>query len=418
MITPPQPTGEPAGLIRKYYPSLGLHLPSPTLPELAGEWFSDLCRLGAESIDYYGSGRLERASNKAELLACLAMLLAEAEQYAHLPGYGYRQHYPPNYLTPEQESELEASGRTALLCVREWHTQASLSPIEQFLHRARKIELCHNERHQLATREARREEWNEEYGVMLLALQRAVPSVKKKLLRAAYTELKRLLPTIEASQPLEWQRLADEGRPFFPIILKNTYIYSEFAPLRPTQNTERQITESFFVNLYLHLFEKEWHVWQALILLAGALGEPAPVTPETFQEKQIEPSAPALDSPPARPLDTALAATAVWDSLLCKNVKYTLENLDGLLVSLMLLTDATSRTPTPDFKGSAVLGAVKALRERRYLRTANNAKLARLLAERYGTDAANPHTVKRGTDQLPEPATPVYTRALALLPAP
>ena len=118
-------------------------------------------------------------------------------------------------------------------------------------------------------------------------------------------------------------------------------------------------------------------------------------------------------------LDTAPpAAAAVWASLLCKNVKYTLENLDGLLVSLMLLTDAASRTPTPDFKGSAVLGAVKALRERRYLRTANNAKLARLLAERYGTDAANPHTVKRGTDQLPEPAKPVYTRALALLPAP
>ncbi|WP_046245550.1 hypothetical protein [Hymenobacter terrenus] len=404
---------QPAVLIGKYYPNLGQHLPSPTLPELAAEWYSDLSRLGKEGLDYYVTAPHERASNKEEFLTCLAMLLAEAEQHAHLPGYGYRRHYTPEFLTPQRESELEASGRAALRAVREWHTLASLTPIEQFLHRARKIELWENERYQLATREDGHEEWSEEYGVMLLALQRAVPTAKKKLLRAAYTELKRLLPTIEAGRPLKWQRLYDEGRPFFASTLTATYAYSEFTPLRPTQNTTSQIKELFFQYLHVHLFEKEWHVWQALILLAGALGEAAPPTPETFRERQTEPALATLALDVAPP-----DAATIWASLLCKNVKYTLENLDELLVSLALLTDAASRTPTPEFKGSAVLGAVKALRERRYLRTANNAKLARLLAERYGTDAANPHTVKRGTEQLPEPATPVYTRALALLPAP
>ena len=296
----PQPAGEPAGLIRKYYPKLGQHLPSPTLPELAGEWFSYLGWSGVESIDYYVADRYKQASNKPEFLTCLGALLTEAEQHAHLSGYGYPRDYPWDPLTPEREHEIEASGRAALRAVREWHTLASLSPIEQFLDRARRIELWQNERHQLATREDGHEEWQEEYGVMLLALQRAIPTAKKKLLRAAYTELGRLLPTLEAGRPLKWQRLNDEGRPFFSSALTDTYAFSEFAPLRPTQKTTNQIVELFFQYLHVHLFEKEWHVWQALILLAGTLGEAAPPTPKTFQEKLIDQKPPqSLDNPAA-----------------------------------------------------------------------------------------------------------------------
>ena len=88
------------------------------------------------------------------------------------------------------------------------------------------------------------------------------------------------------------------GHPFFSSALTATYTYSEFNPLRPTRDTTNQITEPFFQYLHVHLFEKEWHVWQALILLAGALGEAAPPTPETFQEKQV----PAVT--PVPPLDT------------------------------------------------------------------------------------------------------------------
>lgn len=305
--TPPAiSAGEPAGLIRKYYPSLGEYLPSPTVPDLVAEWYSDLSRLGKKSLKYCVTDFHERASNKTEFLSCLAILLGEAEQHAHLPGYGYRRHYLPEYLTPGREAEIEASGRAALRAVREWHTLATLSPIEQFLDRARKIELWQNERHQLVTREAGHEEWNEEYGVMLLALQRAVPTAKKKLLRAAHTELNRLLPTLEAGRPLKWQRLHDEGRPFFATSLTATYAYSEFVPLRPTQTTTSQISNFFFLRLYTHLFEKEWHVWQALILLAGALGEAAPPTPNTFQEKQAEQTAaaPSAGQSPWLPLLT------------------------------------------------------------------------------------------------------------------
>ena len=224
-----QPAGEPAGLIRKYYPSLGEHLLSPTLSDLAAEWYSDLSRIGKDGLGYYVTNRHERASNKAEFTDCVALLLAEAEQHAHLPGYGYRRHYPPDYLNPEREAEIEASGWATLRAVREWHTLAILSPVEQFLDRARKIELWQNDRYQLATRENGHEEWNEEYAVLLLALQRAVPTAKKRLLRAAYTELKRLLPTLEAGRPLKWQRLYDEGNLFFSSSLTATYAYSEFG---------------------------------------------------------------------------------------------------------------------------------------------------------------------------------------------
>jgi len=299
MKTPTQPAGEPAGIIRKYYPNLGKHLPSPTWPALAAEWYSDLTRVGTEGLDWYVFSRNERASDKEEFRACVAMLLAEIEQHAHLSGYGYRGHYSPADLTAQLVAQLDSKGQAALRAVREWYTLAMLSPIEQFLYRARKIELWQNDRYQLATREGGHEEWGQEYAVLLLALQRAVPTAKKRLLRTAYTELKWLLPTLEAGRPLKWQRLYDEGNPFFSSSLTATYVYSEFVPLRPTQTTTDQITEFFFQYLHVHLFEKERHVWQALILLAGALGEAAPPTPETFREKQTVPVAGAqsFDNP-------------------------------------------------------------------------------------------------------------------------
>ena len=57
-------------------------------------------------------------------------------------------------------------------------------------------------------------------------------------------------------------------------------------------------------------------MWQALILLAGALGEAAPLTPETFQEKQT------VSVPAPQPLDTptkgtpAGAPSLTWDGFL------------------------------------------------------------------------------------------------------
>ena len=101
MKTPTQPAGKPAGIIRKYYPNLGEHLPSPTWPALAAEWYSDLTRVGTEELDWYVFSRNERASDKEEFRACVAMLLAETEQHAHLPGYGYGGHYPPADLTAQ-----------------------------------------------------------------------------------------------------------------------------------------------------------------------------------------------------------------------------------------------------------------------------------------------------------------------------
>ncbi|AWM34184.1 hypothetical protein DDQ68_16160 [Hymenobacter nivis] len=274
------------------------------------------------------------------------MLLAEVEQHAHLPGYGYRRHYPPDYLTPEREAEIVASGRATLRAVREWHTRAILSLVEQFLDRARKIELWQNDRHQLTTREGGLEEWGEEYAVLLMALRRAVPTAKKQLLRAAYTELKQLLPTLAASRPLKWQRLHDEGYPFFSSSLTATYPYSEFVPLRPTQTTTSQITEFFFQYLHLHLFQKEWHVWQALILLAGALGEAAPPTPATFQEKQAA-AAPHLDTPaPAslRPELPEKPTAALTVAELCCN-GFAPPNLNDLLKRLKVIdTDGNCLT--------------------------------------------------------------------------
>ncbi|QJX46624.1 hypothetical protein HMJ29_06600 [Hymenobacter taeanensis] len=396
-----QPAGEPVRLIRKYYSHLGKHLPSPTLPELAGEWYSDLSRIGKEGLEYYVTNLHERASNKAEFLACLAILLAEVEQHAHLPGYGYRQHYPLDYLTPERECEIEASGRAALQSVREWHTLASLSPIEQFLDRARKIELWQNERHQLATRKDGHEEWNEEYGVMLLALQRAVPTAKKKLLRAAYTELKRLLPTIKASRPLKWQRLYDDGQPFFSSSLTAAYAYSEFAPLRPTQNTTDQISEFFFQYLHIHLFEKEWHVWQALILLAGALGEPAPPTPETFQEKQIQPTAPALDTP------------ALTSNFAPHLLNYTLPELTALLTALGLVD--TRKQATPAATPGAWVGVIYALiDEKRPRLKGSKAAIGRAFSATFGA-VVSERAIQTGLGTRESEADQFKNRALVLL---
>lgn len=252
------------------------------------------------------------------------------------------------------------------------------------------------------------EEFNEDLRPLREAFEAALPKLKTKHLRLLHHDLSKLLG-IDRQRFRRLEVLYNE-RNYALHFLPDNYPILRFEVAEsgrglasPWPWVNPSIWENFVV-----LMQYKQEVARAIYdKISAALDKPAYSFPAT---------APQLNSPT---LDTAPpTAAAVWTSLLCKNVVYTLADFDGLLVSLGLLTDAASRTPTPDFKGSAVLGAVKALRERRYLRTTNNAKLARLLAERYGTEAANPHTVKRGTDQLPEPATPVYTRALALLPAP
>jgi hypothetical protein len=120
-------------------------------------------------------------------------------------------------------------------------------------------------------------------------------------------------------------------------------------------------------------------------------------------------SQPSFSSP--KPAD-------VWASLLQPKVNYSLLDLDKLLTSTGLTEDALSKKPTADFKGAALAGIVEALRERKYLKRSNNAKLAELLAERYGRDVANPNTIGRNYTLLPATAQLPYTRALALLPIP
>lgn len=156
----------------------------------------------------------------------------------------------------------------------------------------------------------------------------------------------------------------------------------------------------------IQLFDKLHREFEANVLVQPLEIHAAPAT-----TKHPHPGSLALDTPQPTIADE-------WPDLLRPRVLFTLTNLDQLLAKVGLLNDVASRMPTPDFKGSAVLGVVAALRERRYLLLNDNAKLARILAERYGSDAANPNTIARGTDRLPGGAKPLYTRTLALLPAP
>lgn len=162
---------------------------------------------------------------------------------------------------------------------------------------------------------------------------------------------------------------------------------------------ESEVLETFWPDLEQALRTRiEW-AGRAYSIVAGTLPAPAPQPLDT-------------------PVSNATAPADVWAGLLRTGIEFSLPDLDRLLVNVGLLNDAASRTPTPDFKGSAVVGVVSALRERRYLLSGNNAKLAEVLAERYGRDVAKPHTVGRNYEPLPNSARQVYTRALAFLPKP
>ena len=119
----------------------------------------------------------------------------------------------------------------------------------------------------------------------------------------------------------------------------------------------------------------------------------------------------AFDTPP-----TVGGPATEWKDLLKPAAKgFTLAKLDDLLAKLKELNDEAS----PKLKGGALVGVIEALRELHYLvPNPHYTVVARILAQRYGKDVANPHTVGR------EPARPLarsaqyyYTRTLALLPA-
>jgi len=113
----------------------------------------------------------------------------------------------------------------------------------------------------------------------------------------------------------------------------------------------------------------------------------------------------------------SLSPADLWTALLWQGVVFSLSDLDRLLASTGLVEDAVSLTPTADFRGAALVGILEALRQKKYLKRSNNAKLAALLAERYGRDVANPNTIGRNYPSLPAAAQLPHTRALALLPA-
>jgi len=119
----------------------------------------------------------------------------------------------------------------------------------------------------------------------------------------------------------------------------------------------------------------------------------------------------ALDTPPAPPdLENE------WADLLKEGVTFSLTNLDRLMMNAGLLHDISPRKPTLDFRGSAAAGVIAALRKQGYLKHSDNARIAAVLATRYGDDVANPNTIGRTYDPLPTPASMSFTRALAFLP--
>lgn len=311
-------------LVGKYYPQLGNHLPVRTLPQLAAEWYSDLAILGSGRIDQFTEIPYESATNKAEFLACLGILLTESEKYSHLRGYGYRQHFAPSDLTPSKEVQLEASGNAALRAVRNWHTEASLPPVERFVHRACKIELWQNEQYQLTTLGLDDEDWRGIYDKLFISLRRALYHTDEIILRTAYTELSLLLPTIHT----RWMPKLDEytseenvtNNSFSPSDLAYRLPYCEFVPLQPLSIVSTQRDVCFMAWLMTHINVKEWYVWQALILLAGRLRELEPPTPLSFQPPVPKPSLLPTISIPAQTIDTSDAqepiTPSIWQALL------------------------------------------------------------------------------------------------------
>ncbi|RZK28921.1 MAG: hypothetical protein EOO61_21400 [Hymenobacter sp.] len=170
----------------------------------------------------------------------------------------------------------------------------TLSPVERFVQRARKIELWQNEQHQLTTLGLDYDDWRDVYAPLFLELQRAIYQTDDSLLRAAYTELNLLLPTLHT----RWLPRTDEytgeesslNNYFYASQFVDYWIYCEFVPLRPTSTTHSQRDPCLFAWLIGHINVKQLYVWKALELLAGKLGEPAPETPYDFLPRVPKPA--------------------------------------------------------------------------------------------------------------------------------
>jgi hypothetical protein len=356
---------EKARLIRKHYPALGKHNSNATVAELAAEWYSDLAVVGVAHLEYQTSSPYQEASNKPEFLACLDILLTEAEKYSHQRGYGWRQHFAATDLNPTLEARLEVSGNETIRAVRDWHTEVSLPPIEGFLHRIRKIELWQNEQYQLTTLGLESDDWRDVYNPLFLDFRRAIYRAEPVLLRAAYMELNSLLPTLHTRWlPRMDEDTGEEITPsthFYAGQLIDYWPYCEFVPLRPTSTTNSQRDPCLMTWLSCHLHIKQWYVWEAVKLLAGILSEPAPETPFAFQPPVPKPAdisgtswLPEIpqysDAPP-------LPTTGTFTPLL---LNYPLAELTALLIGLGLL-DPTTGQATPAASPGAWVGVIHGL---------------------------------------------------------
>lgn len=409
-------------LIGKYYPKVGKHLLVKTLSQLAAEWYSDLAVLGSGRIDHYTTLPYEAASNKSEFLACLNILLTEAEKYSHLRGYGYRQHFAPSDLTPSREAQLEISGNTALRAVRNWHTEASLPPIERFVHRACKIELWQNEQHQLTTLGLDDEDWRGIYNKLFIDLRRALYHTDESILRTAYTELGLLLPTLHTRWMARLDESTDEedtaSNRFSPTDLADHLPYCEFVPLQPLSIVSTQRDVCLMAWLMTHINVKEWYVWQALKLLAGRLKEPKPETPDSFRPQPPKPPDLTADQILTSELfslpDTKGLSYLAAERLAPLLLNYTEEALAALLIELGLL-DAGTKQAAPAASPGAWVGIIHALLEAEPPRARDNkAALGRALREVFGADLKE-RTSQAGLGKNGSEAEKVRDRALTIL---
>jgi hypothetical protein len=404
-------------IIRKHYPELGKHAPNATVPELAAEWYSDLAVSGISRIEHQTTSPYNKASNKKEFLACLEFLLTEAEKYSHQRGYGWRQHIAIADLNPTLEARLEISGNETIRAVRDWHTEVNLPPIERFMHRVRKIELWQNEQHQLTTLGLDDDDWRDIYNPLFLNFRQAIYRAETKLLRTAYAELKSLLPTLHT----RWLPRMDDSseeeitpNDFYAGRLVDYWLYCEFVPLRPTSTTPSQRDPCLMAWLKCHLQIKQWYVWEAVKLLAGTLGEPAPETPLAFQPLVSKPAdLPLIPLPElAQPFDApALRTSGAFTPLL---LNYTLAGLTDLLTRLGLL-DSTTKQVTPAASPGAWVGVIHGLLDATPPRLRNNkAAVRRAFCEHFGA-VVGERAVQAGLGKRGSEAERFRDSTLALL---
>ncbi|WP_426062035.1 hypothetical protein [Hymenobacter sp. B1770] len=233
------------------------------------------------------------------------------------------------------------------------------------------------------------------------AFDDALPALSIDQKKALRLDVKALIGI--DSERLKRQQEMFERQEYFPANLPADYpqLRFELAGQPGGLSHARQwVSQTFWFGLRAVLLCKQIEARAAFEKLNALLGEaPLIAAPQP------------LDTPP-EPADLETE----WADLLKKGVKFSLAELDELLTKAGLLLDAGPRTPTPDFKGSAVVGIIVALREQGYLKHSNNAKIARILSHHYGEDIANKHTLARNYTPMPEPASLPYTRALAFLP--